>query len=392
MTPQGCGREAIAMLVEADWLRAEAVARLVRYDAADMHVVQGFVSPERHLAYRADLSNRDASNMQRVVRFCAKHAMTLTAWQSGRLSFGHVQALQLAARGIDALYTEHEAKLLDEVEGRDVDQFTARVRAWRWRVAPDKGEADAEKAFDGRSLTMQQDLFGCSKGQFQLCPVGTETLAAALATRPDSTAGPLEPRSLAQRNADALIDMADCYLNGGVPGDGEAENDSTERSDGGFSPEPTGARMGMGRNVDAVIDIRSLTGDQNVDPEWIRTEFARTGVVPPTVLEQFMCDASWRGLIMDGPSIALDYTTATPDIAPGLRRAIQRRDRCCQFEGCDRSWMWCDVHHLVPKGRDGPTAERNLALVCRFHHTLIHAKGWQLVWNNDGTKLLTISP
>ena len=83
---------------------------------------------------------------------------------------------------------------------------------------------------------------------------------------------------------------------------------------------------------------------------------------------------------------------ATPDIPPGLRRAIHQRDRHCVFEGCDRPHHWCDIHHLTPRSRGGPTAEHNLALLCRFHHTLTHHAGWQLGRDPTTGRFTTTSP
>ena len=60
-------------------------------------------------------------------------------------------------------------------------------------------------------------------------------------------------------------------------------------------------------------------------------------------------------------------------------RLLLIRDGGCVFPGCDRPPSHCQAHHLKFWTRDhGPTDIDNLALVCGFHHWLIHDKHWTL--------------
>jgi hypothetical protein len=89
-------------------------------------------------------------------------------------------------------------------------------------------------------------------------------------------------------------------------------------------------------------------------------------------------------------SLPLDTGTPTPTVPPHLRRAVARRDRRCAFPGCRQRPQACHVHHLTPRSRGGPTALRNLVLLCPFHHLIaIHRRGWNLVLNADGTTTAT---
>jgi hypothetical protein len=73
-----------------------------------------------------------------------------------------------------------------------------------------------------------------------------------------------------------------------------------------------------------------------------------------------------------------------------MRRAVIARDRRCAFPGCRQRPARCQVHHLTPRSRGGPTALHNLALVCAFHHLIvIHRWGWTLRLNADGTTTAT---
>ena len=102
----------------------------------------------------------------------------------------------------------------------------------------------------------------------------------------------------------------------------------------------------------------------------------KQGPASPQIVEQLVCDASLRRVLTCGPSLILDIGEATPIIPTALRRAIQLRDRHCQFAGCTAPWIWCDIHHLVPLHAGGVTTQANLVLLCH-HHSMIHQAGWR---------------
>ncbi len=60
------------------------------------------------------------------------------------------------------------------------------------------------------------------------------------------------------------------------------------------------------------------------------------------------------------------------------RRLLTLRDQGCVFPGCDKPPAHCQAHHLHYWSHHGHTDLDNLALVCWFHHHLIHEDNWQL--------------
>jgi Domain of unknown function (DUF222)/HNH endonuclease len=89
-------------------------------------------------------------------------------------------------------------------------------------------------------------------------------------------------------------------------------------------------------------------------------------------------------------SLPLDVGAATDTIPAHLRRAVILRDKHCGYPGCTETH--CQVHHIIPLSEGGTTSLDNLVLGCPFHHlTAIHAWGWKLILNADGTKT-AISP
>ena len=39
----------------------------------------------------------------------------------------------------------------------------------------------------------------------------------------------------------------------------------------------------------------------------------------------------------------------------------------------------CQVHHIQHWAYGGPTAPDNLVCLCRYHHTLVHHSGWDVI-------------
>jgi hypothetical protein len=88
--------------------------------------------------------------------------------------------------------------------------------------------------------------------------------------------------------------------------------------------------------------------------------------------------------------LSLDTGEAEPTIPPALRRAVLARHRHCTFAGCQVPATACHIHHYIAHSQGGRTALGNLGPVCAFHHLIvIHAWGWRLTLNADGTVTAT---
>jgi hypothetical protein len=100
--------------------------------------------------------------------------------------------------------------------------------------------------------------------------------------------------------------------------------------------------------------------------------------------------AALDGRPLTSVSLPLDIGAATETIPAHLRRAVTTRHPHCAFPGCDRPASVCDVHHLIPRARGGPTSLPNLVPLCGFHHlTAIHRWSWTLTMHTDGTTTAT---
>jgi hypothetical protein len=97
-----------------------------------------------------------------------------------------------------------------------------------------------------------------------------------------------------------------------------------------------------------------------------------------------------RRSLLDEPfnakSVILDVGIS--DSIPGhIRHAVQLRARGhCEWPGCTKRAVHCDVHHLRHQQDGGETSLSNCVLLCQFHHDIcIHRRNWRLVLHPDAT-------
>ncbi len=100
-------------------------------------------------------------------------------------------------------------------------------------------------------------------------------------------------------------------------------------------------------------------------------------VLPIDVARRFLCNARVQTVVeaADGSVVGLGRTTREP--SAWMVRQLRYRDRSCTFPGCGNT-RFTQAHHIRWWSRGGSTDLDNLALVCTFHHRLVHEHGWNL--------------
>lgn len=68
---------------------------------------------------------------------------------------------------------------------------------------------------------------------------------------------------------------------------------------------------------------------------------------------------------------------------------VRARDLTCRFPGCDVPATRCDIDHVLPYSKGGPTHASNLSCKCRLHHLAKTFRGWQDRQLPDGTLIWT---
>jgi hypothetical protein len=161
----------------------------------------------------------------------------------------------------------------------------------------------------------------------------------------------------------------------------------------GRDPRDTPERLG-----DAFVDILRLAAGNDDVPSQGGEKPTVVVTVPLEVLEKELgtamldggtflsaaharmlaCDCRVVPMVLGSNSEPLDIGRAERNTPLGMRRALVQRDRGCAFPHCDRPAKWCHSHHIHHWAAGGPTALRNLVLVCTFHHRLLHFSEWEV--------------
>lgn len=113
--------------------------------------------------------------------------------------------------------------------------------------------------------------------------------------------------------------------------------------------------------------------------------------VSTQTVQRLACDSSISRVVFGPGSVILDAGRARRVVSSPTRRALNARDRHCQWPGCERQAAYTAAHHLVHWAVGGPTNLSNLVLLCHRHHWCVHEGGWKLA-RASGDRLLTIPP
>jgi len=198
--------------------------------------------------------------------------------------------------------------------------------------------------------------------------------ALAFDRRLDELAGtvcPADPRTKAQRRADALSALAaratamSCAC--GSPGCPTAKQDAT-----------------VGDVVIHVLAEATTVSGDSTAPGYV----PGFGGLPAEAVQQLATSAKLR------PVVHPKDSAAEPQYRPSAALAdfIRCRDLTCRFPGCDRPADHADIDHTVPWPL-GPTHPSNLKLLCRIHHLVktfySGPNGWRDRQEPDGTVIWT---
>lgn len=102
------------------------------------------------------------------------------------------------------------------------------------------------------------------------------------------------------------------------------------------------------------------------------------------VFERHCCDGRIRVIFEDADGKPRAWTEARSPSWP-MEEAVRRRDVHCRWPGCRRRCG--QVHHIVWASKCGKTTYENLALLCWFHHRLVHEGGWSLTGTAANLKI-----
>jgi hypothetical protein len=109
-------------------------------------------------------------------------------------------------------------------------------------------------------------------------------------------------------------------------------------------------------------------------------ELEQAGLIDAATVRRIACDATVVVALDDDVGHTMYEGRARRFPNDAQRREVRRRDRQCRFPGCANK-TFTNVHHIVAWKPGGTTDLDNLALLCLFHHGMVHRKGWTMSGN-----------
>jgi hypothetical protein len=358
------------------------------------------------LSWKCQMSSGTAREHVRVARALRELPVIRGEFGAGRLSYAKVRALtRIATPQTEAGLAE----LAGPMTGNQLERF---ARAHRQVSTVDDADSRVR-----RRLAWRFEEDGSLSGTFRLPPlagavllkalraatgdlehpheeqearVSAETPAADQAETPAArmdtaaTAGPDAPTSSSL--ADALLVIAEAFLAGKIAEAGDPEvyqvivhvgtEAVTPAAPAGVSAEtPTAGPPTAGPPVPADLANPARPARCHVEDG---------PAISPTAAQMIACTATWTWMLHDSAGKLLDLGRRRRRPNAALRRAARERDTCrCRFPGCESRRV--DLHHIQYWSNGGRTSLDNLVSLCKYHHTLVHERGYLIAAARDGT-------
>ena len=195
----------------------------------------------------------------------------------------------------------------------------------------------------------------------------------------DDANASLMPRTGAQRRADAFVAMT---LAAAQAGTGDGAIDTT---------------VNLVCDLDQFehyVDEQVTSEPVDIDPATVRDRRCET-TAGDRVDPRQMVAAAFRGrirlIVVDGSAVIVHAGRKRRLFTGALREAIQSIDPVCGWLGCNLRAQICDIDHLEPRSRGGPTNSSNGKVMCDKHNIFKHTAGYQVERDNSG-KLHILRP
>ncbi len=322
------------------------------YDARDgWWTWHGVKSAADWVSWRCAVAPRAAREQVRVARALRELPVITAAFCAGELSYSKARALTRVATA------DSEEELLEIARHATAAQLERILAGYR-RATTD----DAERARRLRFFDHHWDQDGSLRFEGSLPPEEGALLLRALEAGLDllreqfrdeagengeenGSAEPFSEREQERerpRQSDALGLLAETFLANGP------------------------AELRGGERFQVILHSRADG----------RFHLADGPALPAATAERLGCDSSVVALTeRDGEPLSVGRRTRT--VPAAIRRALEARDGGCRFPGCE-SRRFLDAHHVHHWAAGGETSQRNLVLLCRRHHRLVHEGGYSL--------------
>ncbi|NMM87493.1 hypothetical protein B2J88_24570 [Rhodococcus sp. SRB_17] len=388
-----------ASIARAQFLEVDAVTSLY-FRRCDEDERAG-----RNAAVQGEFVNVEVAFVLSITEYAATRMITLgcdlrlrlhrvsSVFASGEIDLGQATALSEALSNVSEDALDLIEKLLVEgAAGCSSSRLKARARALIARHDPEGAVARRRRAQEDRDVRICAGVDGMSTLDGVLPAVGAQTVAAKLRAMSLQVCA-RDPRTLAQRRADALVALSE--------GRSILECSCGSECARAGSPEPSTAPSAT---ILVGVSASTLLGFDDL-PAFLHGY----GAIDAELAREIAADSTWRRVLTlseedrltlcatsarGGPILGVGKRVAAPLISPAavaarkkfreertyrptvaLAQAVRTRDGTCRFPNCVVRAESCDLDHTVAFDHEDPdggglTTELNLACLCRKHHRL----------------------
>ncbi|BEP13254.1 HNH endonuclease signature motif containing protein [Acidothermaceae bacterium B102] len=396
---------ALSEQVKARWL-----AEVAAFDDQGFATACGAQSTGSFLAAHGHMDAADARRAVVAARTADRLPQLGAMLAAGDLTVDHVAAVGFSTSRVPPeIVTSFDAVFATLAASAKPSDLRVAGKQLQHTYDTDAISRDADHVHATRYLTLAQTFGDAWHLEGLLTPEDGLTLSLVLDAL-STSAGTEDDRTATQRRNDALVEMAHLALRAGeLPDTGgdqprvtllvQATTNPFTDPDDHLDDEPD-----HGEALEALSG--SSTADDDAGPGGLSLrrhlggvprhrggqQFNVTGfdladaqllgaatLMSTETLQRICCDAEFSLATHDTTGTILNLGRSVRDPSLAQRRAVKLRDKHCVFPGCDTPPHRCQVHHIHYWANGGRTDLRNLALICHFHHHLIHEDKWTLV-------------
>jgi hypothetical protein len=354
------------------------------------------------LSWKCQMTAGTAREHVRVARALRDLPVIRGEFGAGRLSYAKVRALTRIAT------PETEAGLAEIAGPMTGNQLERFARAHRQVSSADDAAARVR-----RRLAWRFEEDGSLAGTFRLPPLAAAVLLKALraaagdlehphaansehpqttqeadvsAGAPDGNQAPGadQPQPPTSTSlADALVLIAEAFLAGKVAAADDPEIYQVVVHIGADAIVPAGS-AGEAGDVSAETSPATSARPPGHRADPVRCHVEDGPAISVSTAQMIACSSSWSWMLHDSAGKLLDLGRRRRRPNAALRRAARDRDTCrCRFPGCESRRV--DLHHIQYWSNGGRTKLDNLISLCKYHHMLVHDRGYLIAAARDGT-------
>ena len=327
------------------------------------------------------LSGREAGTVARRSRTLSAQPALAAALVAGEVSAGHVDAVASVAARLSvseqAELAARSASLTEVASITPVDLFERYVRNIADEICADEGLCERSRQLHETRLRRWRSK---STGMCHLSGQFDPETGARLFSAIEAEAAAL------RQSGNDRGETVDSSVDGPSLDDEQLD----ARALANLVLESSRSKRPGATEVVVLVDLSTL--EHGLHADTVCETSAGAALSVPS-LRRLLCDAAIVPAVLDGDGCVLDLGREKRQASRAQRRALRAQYRTCGFPDCDVAFDYCEIHHVLPFERGGPTDWANLLPLCSRHHHLVHEGRWRLalspsrtvsIWRPDG--------